>query len=81
MDPHVLSSIVFLGLTDSYTDSLTSLTSQSKWCKKCRVCRYDWLQLSSSGGGAEVTHPRQCGRRPGPYTVASPLGDTRIMFR
>ena len=43
-------------------------------------CRYDWFQVRA-GGGAEVSHPPQCGHSSDEYTVASPAPESRILFR
>ena len=41
-------------------------------------CRYDWVQVR---GGAQVSHPPQCGQSSEGFTVASPLPESRILFR
>ena len=46
-------------------------------------CRYDWLQVTSNGGGQvdTMTRPRQCGVSQSPYIVATPLAETSILFK
>ena len=44
-------------------------------------CRYDWLEVVGGEGEEEVSSPRQCGQSQAVYTVASPLPNTRIVFR
>ena len=45
-------------------------------------CRYDWVQVwGRAGGGGAVAHPPQCGKSSQGFTVASPLPESRILFR
>ena len=44
-------------------------------------CRYDWLQVRGGEGEETADNPRLCGQSQSAYTVASPLPQTRIVFR